>query len=108
MENFSCFSKSCSFQVSKGIKDHLWNTRLEKTADGVLQIKIASINKEEKAVEDFNGSKCQIVYGDYSDLLKVMNHHLAEATKYVADDNQKTMYIIFKKCKSYVCVTSGE
>lgn len=42
-------------------------------------------------LQSFEGAKFQIIRGDYSPLLKLVNDNLSEALKYVANDNELNM-----------------
>ncbi|PVI08461.1 dipeptidyl-peptidase III [Periconia macrospinosa] len=75
------------------------NTRVKKTTDG-FEILIASaqsdpssedrdLNENEWTLDD--GKKVKLVFGDYSKEMETITHHINEAKKYAANDNQANM-----------------
>lgn len=68
-----------------------YNTRLWKHGDKSYELKTASADVLPSKDAKFKDCTIQITYGDHSEHLKKTVHHLQEAIKYVANDNQRTM-----------------
>jgi dipeptidyl-peptidase III len=81
------------------------NTRVRKTSGG-FEILIASalsdpsseqrdLKESEWTLDD--GKKVKLVFGDYSKEMEVIAHHMGEAKKYAANDNQVGMMEEYEK-----------
>ncbi|KAH8731243.1 peptidase family M49-domain-containing protein [Phaeosphaeriaceae sp. PMI808] len=81
------------------------NTRIRKTSDG-FEVLIASASSDpalgdrdlkdsEWPLED--GKKVKLVFGDYSKEMETIAHHLDEAKKYAANDNEREMMTEYSK-----------
>jgi len=68
------------------------NTRAFKQANGKITITVGSVSKEltRKEVE-FKGVKFDINYGEFGPYLEEVNHYLADAQKYSANETQVNM-----------------
>ncbi|KAF2029378.1 dipeptidyl-peptidase III [Setomelanomma holmii] len=81
------------------------NTRIRKTSDG-YEVLIASATSTPSAEErDLNesewtvweGKKVKLVFGDYSKEMETIAHHIDEAKKYAANDNEREMMDEYSK-----------
>ncbi|GBO35897.1 Dipeptidyl peptidase 3, partial [Araneus ventricosus] len=79
-----------------------WNTRLFKVSDetgkNCYEIRLASVlqtdDEEDKDIlceDNMNGHKFFVTRGDYSKLLAIVNHYLAIAKEYAANENEVKM-----------------
>jgi dipeptidyl-peptidase-3 len=91
------------FLESKGLLPE--NTRLSKTDDG-FKVLIASAStdplSEDRDLKDSewkleDGKKVQLVFGDYSKEMDTIAHHIEEAKKYAANDNECEMMEEYSK-----------
>ncbi|KAF1911734.1 peptidase family M49-domain-containing protein [Ampelomyces quisqualis] len=81
------------------------NTRISKTADGfAVLIASASANpsSEERDLKDSewmldDGKKIKLVFGDYSKEMGTIAHHIEQAKKYAANDNEREMMDEYSK-----------
>lgn len=91
------------FLESKGLLPE--NTRISKTADG-FSVLIASassdpasgdrdLKESEWTLDD--GKKVKLVFGDYSKEMDTIAHHIEEAKKYAANDNEREMMEEYSK-----------
>lgn len=91
------------FLESKGLLPE--NTRISKTADG-FSVLIASassdpasgdrdLKESEWTLDD--GKKVKLVFGDYSKEMETIAHHIEEAKKYAANDNEREMMEEYSK-----------
>ncbi|XP_055953137.1 dipeptidyl peptidase 3-like [Argiope bruennichi] len=89
-----------NFMKEKGIE--AWNTRLFKVTDEIgkscYEIRLASVlqtgDEEDRDIlceDNMNGHKFIITRGDYSKLLAIVNHYLAIAKEYAANENEIKM-----------------
>lgn len=68
------------------------NTRVWKMPDGSLEIRIASVEKTRRgATEEFNGTRCTLVWGDFSEPLTHVHAALKAALPYVENPTQQRM-----------------
>jgi|TARA_R110002003_G_scaffold32_11_gene2013 dipeptidyl-peptidase-3 len=81
------------------------NTRVRKTDDG-YEVLIASASTdpsaEERDLKDsewtiWKGKKVRLVFGDYSKEMDTIAHHIEEAKKYAANDNEREMMEEYSK-----------
>jgi dipeptidyl-peptidase-3 len=81
------------------------NTRVKKTGEG-FEVLIASAldspSAEQRDLKDSewtldDGKKLRLVFGDYSKEMETIAHHIDEAKKYAANDNQKKMMEEYSK-----------
>jgi dipeptidyl-peptidase-3 len=91
------------FLESKGLLPE--NTRISKTGDG-FEVLIASASKdpssEERDLKDSewtldDGKKVKLVFGDYSKEMDTIAHHIEEAKKYAANNNEREMMEEYSK-----------
>jgi dipeptidyl-peptidase-3 len=91
------------FLESKGLLPE--NTRISKTSDG-FAVLIASASSdptpEERDLKDSEwtldgGKKVKLVFGDYSKEMDTIAHHIEEAKKYAANDNEREMMEEYSK-----------
>ncbi|OAK94367.1 dipeptidyl-peptidase III [Phaeosphaeriaceae sp. SRC1lsM3a] len=91
------------FLESKGLLPE--NTRISKTSDG-FSVLIASASSnpssEERDLKDSewtldDGKKVKLVFGDYSKEMDTIAHHIEEAKKYAANDNEREMMEEYSK-----------
>lgn len=91
------------FLESKGLLPE--NTRISKTSDG-FSVLIASASSnpssEERDLKDSewtldDGKKVKLVFGDYSKEMETIAHHIEEAKKYAANDNEREMMEEYSK-----------
>jgi dipeptidyl-peptidase-3 len=91
------------FLESKGLLPE--NTRISKV-DGGFTVLIASaandpssedrdLNDSEWTLDD--GKKVKLVFGDYAKEMEMIAHHLDEAKKYAANDNEREMMTEYSK-----------
>lgn len=85
------------FLESKGLLPE--NTRIRKTNEG-FEVLIAAAksdpSSDERDLKDSSwtlddGKKVSLVFGDYSKEMATIAHHIQEAKKYAANDNQREM-----------------
>jgi dipeptidyl-peptidase-3 len=81
------------------------NTRISKTSDG-FAVLIASASSdpssEERDLKDSewtldDGNKVKLVFGDYSKEMDTIAHHIQEAKKHAANDNEREMMEEYSK-----------
>ncbi|KAF2833102.1 dipeptidyl-peptidase III [Ophiobolus disseminans] len=91
------------FLESKGLLPE--NTRIRKT-NGSFEVLIASASydpsAEERDLKDSewtldDGKKVKLVFGDYSKYMDTIAHHIEEAKKYAANDNEREMMEEYSK-----------
>jgi dipeptidyl-peptidase-3 len=91
------------FLESKGLLPE--NTRIKKTAEG-FEILIASASSspslDQRDLKDSewkldDGKKVKLVFGDYSREMETIAHHIGEAKKYAANDNEREMMEEYSK-----------
>jgi dipeptidyl-peptidase-3 len=91
------------FLESKGLLPE--NTRISKTDDG-FKVLIASASSdpssEDRDLKDSgwkleDGKKVELVFGDYSKEMDTIAHHIEEAKKYAANDNEREMMEEYSK-----------
>jgi dipeptidyl-peptidase-3 len=91
------------FLESKGLLPE--NTRISKT-DGGFKVLVASASSdpspEDRDLKDNewtleDGKKVQLVFGDYSKEMDTIAHHIEEAKKYAANDNEREMMEEYSK-----------
>jgi dipeptidyl-peptidase-3 len=91
------------FLESKGLLPE--NTRISKV-DGGFAVLIASASNnpssEDRDLKDSewtldDGKKVKLVFGDYSKEMETIAHHLDEAKKYAANDNEREMMTEYSK-----------
>ena len=81
------------------------NTRVRKTGDGfevLIASALASPSSEQRDLKDSewtldDGKKLKLVFGDYSKEMETIAHHIDEAKKYAANDNQTKMMEEYSK-----------
>jgi dipeptidyl-peptidase-3 len=105
-------SPSISKEEIAGVSDFLEgkgllpeNTRISKTSDG-FSVLIASAStspaSEERDLKDSewtldDGKKVQLVFGDYNKEMDTIAHHIEEAKKYAANNNEREMMDEYSK-----------
>ena len=91
------------FLESKGLLPE--NTRVKKTAEG-FEVLIASASsdpsQDQRDLKDSewkldDGKKVKLVFGDYSREMETIAHHIGEAKKYAANDNEREMMEEYSK-----------
>jgi dipeptidyl-peptidase-3 len=78
-----------AWRTSKGLSPE--NTRIFKAADGTLELRIAAAVRKEGTVEEFQGKKVKVVYGDHHESMVQVAASLSKAGQYVANDTQRHM-----------------
>jgi dipeptidyl-peptidase-3 len=70
-----------------------YNTRLFFNKSNNYQVRVASASKKEAKIFHFEGKEIEVVYGDYSPLMRRLSDYLLKAADYVANDTQKNMLL---------------
>ncbi|KAL4476266.1 hypothetical protein ABPG74_009999 [Tetrahymena malaccensis] len=68
------------------------NTRLVKFGDKHYGVLVASVNRS-KTTHYYLGEKIDLIYGDYSPILRRVSHHLEQAIPFAANKNQEKMLV---------------
>lgn len=66
------------------------NTRLVKFAENYYGVLVASVNRSRKT-HYYLGEKIDLIYGDFSSILRRVSYHLEQALPFAANKNQERM-----------------
>jgi dipeptidyl-peptidase-3 len=72
-------------------KIEAYNTRIFKTADGTLEVRLASAESGPVATYEHKGVKVSIVRGDFKEEMAQVVHYLQKAKEYAANEHQANM-----------------
>jgi dipeptidyl-peptidase-3 len=73
--------------------DSSYNTRIFKTADGTLQLRVAAAEARDEGTDAFEGRKIHLIYGDpaFAPFLKAAADYIDAAKAFAANENQLEM-----------------
>ncbi|MEZ6194726.1 MAG: dipeptidyl peptidase 3 [Planctomycetota bacterium] len=72
-----------------------WNTRVLKDDAGVLELRFASVLEAAPQRFEFGGRTIVLTWGDYSPILAEVCDCLAQALRYVANEEQRRMVVAY-------------